>query len=67
MKMQKFVIFFKKKIENKYLKDINIIDLEIIVIIQGKMEVLRIAYVIEIIVCLKKFFTMDLSIILILS
>ena len=67
MKMQKFVIFVKKKIENKYLKDINIIDLEIIVIIQGKMEVLRIAYVIEIIVCLKKFFTMDLTIILILS
>ena len=67
MKMQKFVIFVKKKIENKYLKDINIIDLEIIVIIQGKMVVLRIAYVIEIIVCLKKFFTMDLTIILILS
>ena len=32
--------------ENKYLKDKNTVKLEIIVIIQGNIEVLRIAYVI---------------------
>ena len=36
----------KEKFENKYLKDKKIVKLEIIVIIQGIMEVLRIAYVI---------------------
>ena len=36
----------KEKFENKYLKDKNIVKLEIIVIIQGNIEVLRIAYVI---------------------
>ena len=35
----------KEKIENKYLKK-NIVKLEIIVIIQGNIEELRIAYVI---------------------
>ena len=43
--MQKSVIFVKKKFENKYLKDI--IKLEIIVIIQWNIEVLRMAYVIK--------------------
>ena len=41
MKMQKFVIFVKKNSKIK-----NIVKLEIIVIIQGNIEVLRIAYVI---------------------
>ena len=36
----------KEKFENKYLKDKKIVKLEIIVIIQGNMEVLRIASVI---------------------
>ena len=36
----------KEKFENKYLKDKKIVKLEIIVIIQGIMEVLRMAYVI---------------------
>ena len=36
----------KEKFENKYLKDKNIVKLEIIVIIQGNIEVLHIAYVI---------------------
>ena len=36
----------KKKFENKYVKDKNIVKLEIIVIIQRNIEVLRIAYVI---------------------
>ena len=43
MKMQTFVIF-----ENKYLKNKNIVKLEIIVITQGNMwEVLHIAYAIQ--------------------
>ena len=36
----------KEKFENKYLKDKNIIKLEIIVIIQGNIKVLLIAHVI---------------------
>ena len=36
----------KEKLENKYLKDKNIIKLEIIVIIQGNKEVPHIAYLI---------------------
>ena len=36
----------KEKFENKYLKIKNIVKLEIIVIIQGNIEELRIAYVI---------------------
>ena len=35
-----------KKIENKYLSDKNIVKLEIIVITQENIEVLRIVYVI---------------------
>ena len=51
MKMQKFVMF-----ENKYLKDKNIVKLEIIVITQENMwEVLHIAYAIQNILYLKKF------------
>ena len=44
----------KEKFENKYLKDRNIVKLEIIVIKQGNIEVLRIAYVIQNTVYLKK-------------
>ena len=36
----------KEEFENKYLKDENIVKLRIIVIIQGNIDVLRIAYVI---------------------
>ena len=36
----------KEKFDNKYWMIANIIKLEIIVIIQGNMEVLRVAYVI---------------------
>ena len=46
MEMQKYVKFVKKNVKNKYLKDKNIIKLEIIVIMQGNIEVLHIAYVI---------------------
>ena len=46
-KMQKSVIFVKKEIEKKNMQKIkNIVKLEIIVIIQGNTEMLRIAYVI---------------------
>ena len=46
-KMQKSVIFVKKEIEKKNMRKIkNIVKLEIIVIIQGNTEMLRIAYVI---------------------
>ena len=38
--------FCKEKFKNKYLKDKNIVKLEIIVIIQGIIEVLGIAYLI---------------------
>ena len=34
-----------KKLENKYLKDKKIVKLEIVVIIQGNIEVLAITYV----------------------
>ena len=51
MKVQKSVTFVKR-IENKYLKDKKY---WIIVIIQGNIEALRIAYVIENFVYLKKF------------
>ena len=44
--MQKSVIFVKEKFKNKYLVDKNIIKFEIIVIIQGSIEMLLIAYVI---------------------
>ena len=50
MKMQKSIMFLKKKKnenENKYVKDnFFFVKLEIIVTIQGKIVVLRIAYVI---------------------
>ena len=46
MKMQKSFIFIKKKGENKYEKDTNIVKLEIIAIVQGNIEMLCIAYVI---------------------
>ena len=46
MEMQKYVKFVKKNVKNKHLKDKNIIKLEIIVIMQGNIEVLHIAYVI---------------------
>ena len=46
MEMQKYVKFVKKNVKNKYLKGKNIIKLEIIVIMQGNIEVLHIAYVI---------------------
>ena len=36
----------KEKLENKYLKDKNITNLEIIAIIQWNIEVLHMAYVI---------------------
>ena len=36
----------KEEFENKYLKDENIVKLRIIVILQGNIDVLRIAYVI---------------------
>ena len=36
----------KEEFENKYLEDENIVKLRIIVIIQGNIDVLRIAYVI---------------------
>ena len=45
MEMQKYVKFVKKNVKNKHLKDKNIIKLEIIVIMQGNIEVLHIAYV----------------------
>ena len=42
----KICYFCKEKFKNKYLKDKNIVKLEIIVFIQGIIEVLGIAYVI---------------------
>ena len=44
MKMQKSVIFVKKKLKINIRKINNIVKLEIIVIIQGNIEVLRTAY-----------------------
>ena len=46
MKMQKSVIFLEKDLKTNMLKIIQIVRLEIIVIIQGNIEVLHIAYVI---------------------
>ena len=46
MKMQKSVIFVKKNLKVNMWQIKNIVKLEIIVIIQGNIEVLRIAYVI---------------------
>ena len=46
MKMQKSVIFLEKDLKTNKLKIIHIVRLEIIVIIQGNIEVLHIAYVI---------------------
>ena len=45
MKMHKSVIFFMKNFKINILKMKIIVKLEIIVIIQGNIEVLRIAYV----------------------
>ena len=44
--MQKYVIFVKKSFKINMWKIKNIVKLEIIAIIQGSKEVLRIAYVI---------------------
>ena len=41
----KICYFYKEKLENKCLKDKNIVKLGIIVTIHGNIEVLRIAYV----------------------
>ena len=46
MKMQKSVIFVKRNLKVNMWQIKNIVKLEIIVIIQGNIEVLRIAYVI---------------------
>ena len=46
MNIQKFCYICKEKIEDKYVKDKNIAKLEIIVIIQGNIKVLRIAYIV---------------------
>ena len=46
MKMQKSVIFVKKDLKITIWKIKNIVKLVIIVIIQGNIQVLRIAYVI---------------------
>ena len=43
-KMEKSVIFVKKKLKINMCKIKNIVKLEIIVIIQGNMEILHIAY-----------------------
>ena len=55
MRKCKNVIFLKKnlKINNEKIK--NIVELEIIVIMQGNIKVILIAYAIENIVYLKKF------------
>ena len=44
--MQKYVIFLKQNLKIHILKTKNIVKLQIIVIIQGNIEVLSIAYVI---------------------
>ena len=41
MKMQKSCDICKEKTENKYLKDKNVVKLEIIVVIQGNMRTKR--------------------------
>ena len=45
-KNAKMCYICKEKFENKYWKDKKVVKLEILVIIQGNMEVLRITYVI---------------------
>ena len=46
MKIQKSVIFVRKNLKKNILKTENIVKLEIIVIMQGDIEVLRKAYII---------------------
>ena len=46
MKMQKSVIFLEKDLKTNMLKIIHIVRLEIVVIMQGNIEVLHIAYVV---------------------
>ena len=46
---------FIGKFEDKYAKNMNIINLETIVIIQGNIEVLQIEYLIQSMLHLKKF------------
>ena len=65
--MQRYVIFVKKKIENKYLKDIEYHELSNHCYYTGNIGLLRIEYVIKNIVYLKKFqwlFIMDLTMII---
>ena len=68
---QESCYIYRENFENKYVKDKkNIVKFEIIVIIQGNIEVLRIAYAIQNIMYLIKFlqfFVMDLTMIIILS
>ena len=45
IKMQKSVIFVKENLKKNILKTKNIVNLGVIVIIQGNIEVLRIVYV----------------------
>ena len=42
----KIYYIYKEKFENKYVKDKNIVKLEITAIIQGTVELLRLTYVI---------------------
>ena len=42
----KIYYIYKEKFENKYVKDKNIVKLEVTAIIQGTVELLRLAYVI---------------------
>ena len=53
--MRKSVIFVKKNLNINMWKMKNIVKIEIIVIIQGNIEVLRIAYIIPNVGCLEKF------------
>ena len=55
MKMQKSVTFVKKNLKINISKIKNMVKLEIIAIMQEDIEVLRTDYVIENIVCLKRF------------
>ena len=70
MKIQKSTIFVKKILKMNMLKIKNIKKSEIIVIIQVNIEMLHVSYVTQHIVYLKElpwFFTMDQTIIIILS
>ena len=69
MKKQQNVIFLEISFKINILLTKIIVTLEIIAIIQVNKEVLHIAYVIQNIVYLKKltFFTMDKTVIIILS